>query len=289
MMYRFGPINNEGGERRLNVAITRARAHMTVISSFSAADMDPGKLRSEGAKMLARYLTYAESGGSDLGDVAKDKPELNPFERDVETHLRSAGIPLVAQYGCSGYWIDYAAQHPTRPGQMVLAIECDGASYHSSATARDRDRLRQDHLERLGWRFHRIWSQEWFFHRETEIARAVDAYKAAVADADRSDQAQAMPAGPRADDAIAGPAPPTMSYRVSPCPVSAYRGSIDEYSHTELVAVVRWIESDTLLRTEEELLAETMHALGFSRRGSKISTAVTAAIASARGRPTSAW
>ena len=289
MVYRFGPINNEGGERRLNVAITRARAHMTVVSSFSATDMDPGKLRSEGAKMLARYLTYAESGGSDLGDVAKDKPELNPFERDVETHLRSAGIPLVAQYGCSGYWIDYAAQHPTRPGQMVLAIECDGASYHSSATARDRDRLRQDHLERLGWRFHRIWSQEWFFHREIEIARAVDAYKAAVADADRSDQAQAMPAGPRTDDVTAGPVPPRTTDRISPCPVRTYRGSIDEYSGAELVAIVRWIESDTLLRTEEELLAETVRTLGFSRRGSKISTAVTAAITSARGRPTSAW
>ena len=169
MIYRFGPINNEGGERRLNVAVTRARASMTVVSSFSVTDMDPTHLRSEGAQMLCRYLAYAESGGTDLGNVSKDKPDLNPFERDVQAKLSEAGVPLVAQYGCSGYWIDFAAQHPTTPGQMVLAIECDGATYHSSATARDRDRLRQEHLERLGWYFHRLWSQDWFFHREAEI------------------------------------------------------------------------------------------------------------------------
>jgi very-short-patch-repair endonuclease len=207
MLYRFGPVNNEGGERRLNVAITRARARMAVVSSFAAADMDPIKLRSEGAKMLGRYLAYAESGGSDLGHVAKDKPDLNPFERDVEAHLRAAGIPLIPQYGCSGYWIDYAAQHPARPGQMVLAIECDGASYHSSATARDRDRLRQEHLERLGWTFHRIWSQDWFFRREAETERALAAYQAAVAVADHRDSRPAHNGQPRDEAATTPPEP----------------------------------------------------------------------------------
>ena len=281
MLYRFGPINNEGGERRLNVAITRARARMTVVSSFSAADMDLAKLRSEGAKMLGRYLTYAESGGSDLGNVAQDKPELNPFERDVEAQLRAAGIPLIAQYGCSGYWIDFAAQHPARPGHMVLAIECDGATYHSSATARDRDRLRQDHLERLGWKFHRIWSQDWFYHREAEVARALAAYRAAVTAADHPDTID-PPAGPIQDKAAAEAVP---ACRTSPCPVATNRTSIDEYSPGELIAVVRWIESDTLLRTEEQLLEETMRTLGFARKGSKITIALTRAINTARHRP----
>ncbi len=282
MLYRFGPVNNEGGERRLNVAITRARARMTVVSSFSATDMDPAKLRSEGAKMLGRYLAYAESGGSDLGHVARDKPDLNPFERDVETWLRAAGIPLIAQYGCSGYWIDYAAQHPARPGQMVLAIECDGATYHSSATARDRDRLRQEHLERLGWTFHRIWSQDWFYRREAETERALTAYRAAVAAADHR-QSRPAPTGPPPDQvAAANPDQTATARRAGPCPVPTHRGSIDEYSPGELAAVVRWIESDTLLRTEDELLAETMRTLGFARRGSKITAALTAAIAQAR-------
>jgi very-short-patch-repair endonuclease len=282
MLYRFGPVNNEGGERRLNVAITRARARMTVVSSFSAADMDPAKLRSDGAQMLGRYLTYAESGGSDLGHVAMDKPVLNPFERDVESRLRAAGIPLIPQYGCSGYWIDYAAQHPTRPGQMVLAIECDGASYHSSATARDRDRLRQEHLERLGWTFHRIWSQDWFFHPESETERALNAYRAAVAAADHA-ESQPAPSGMAHDQAAAAdPGPAAAVRRVGPCPVLTHRSSVDEYDLAELAAVVRWIESDTLLRTEDQLLSETMRTLGFTRRGSKITAALTEAIAWSR-------
>jgi very-short-patch-repair endonuclease len=185
MLYRFGPLNQEGGERRLNVAITRARSRMTVVSSFSSADLDANKLRAEGAQMLFRYLQYAESGGSHLGDPAKPKPELNPFERDVRDALTAAGVPIVVQYGCSGYWIDFAAQHPTQPGRMVLAIEADGATYHARQTARDRDRLRQDHLERLGWRFHRIWSTDWFHKRNAEIERAVAAWNAAVARSQR--------------------------------------------------------------------------------------------------------
>ena len=153
---------------------------MTVVSSFSSLDMDPNRLRAEGAKMLCRYLAYAESGGTDLGPNVKERPELNPFEVDVRDKLTEAGIPLVAQYGVSGYWIDFAAQHPQEPGRMVLAIEADGASYHSGATARDRDRLRQQHLENLGWTFHRIWSTEWFHRHEAEIERAKMAYVLAV-------------------------------------------------------------------------------------------------------------
>jgi very-short-patch-repair endonuclease len=302
MLYRFGPINNEGGHRRLNVAITRARSRMTVVSSFSSADMDPNKLRSDGAQMLCRYLAYAESRGANLGDVAKPKPDLNPFERDVADKLQEAGIPLVAQYGCSGYWIDYAAQHPLRPGQMVLAIECDGVSYHSSATARDRDRLRQEHLERLGWRFHRIWSQDWFYHREAEIARALDAYQRAVeaVDAGRSGyRAPATGASPppsatplrtvgtwaesRVNDTSSGSDTQVpQAQRAGRCPVRVRRGSITDYSKGELVAVIRWIESDTLLRTEEELLEETKRVLGFQKLGARIKEAIEDAIPAAR-------
>jgi very-short-patch-repair endonuclease len=233
--------------------------------------------------MLWRYLTYAESGGTDLGNAAKPKPVLNPFERDVEAQLRAAGIPLIAQYGASGYWIDFAAQHPTRPGQMVLAIEADGATYHSSETARDRDRLRQEHLEKLGWTFHRIWSQDWFYHREQEVIHARTAYDQAVA-ASNNAAAPRRPvpplsAGstPRHDSPASVPAG-----RAGPCPVHTHRGGITEYTTSDLVAAIRWIESDTLLRTEDELLAETMRVLGFARRGSNITTAIKRAIPLAR-------
>jgi hypothetical protein len=290
MLYRFGPINNEGGYRRLNVAVTRARIRMTVVSSFSSIDMDINRLRSDGAQMLQRYLAYAESGGSDLGDVAMSKPELNPFERDVADKLTTAGIPLVAQFGCCGYYIDYAAQHPARPGQMVLAIECDGVSYHSSPTARDRDRLRQEHLERLGWRFHRISSQDWFYRREEEIARAVDAYRQAVTEVDAREGGYLAHGADRDAPVAADPDPGTASpptrtpLRRGPCPVPVNRANIADYDRNELVAIVRWIKSDTLLRTQDELLEETMRLLGFRRKGSRITAAIEDAIAIAGRR-----
>ncbi len=288
MLYRFGPVNNEGGERRLNVAITRARSHMTVVSSFSSSDIDPNRLKAEGARLLWRYLQYAESGGRDLGEVNLERPELNAFERDVEARLTSAGVPLLAQYGCSGYWIDFAAQHPEKPGQMVLAIECDGATYHSSATARERDRLRQQHLERLGWTFHRIWSQDWFHHHEREVERALAAYHAAVAVANEKLQDAAARASSRIGEEEAhlevavgdGESDPLRAAgRRGPCPVDGGRRHITEYSRSELVRVVRWVKSDGLLRTEQELLSEVMRQLGFQRRGSRIEQAITKVIA----------
>jgi len=296
MNYNFGPINREGGHRRLNVAITRAKRRMTVVSSFSAFDMDPAKLNSEGPQMLQRFLEYAASGGADVGTHARAHTELNPFERDVTAQLTAAGIPLVAQYGASGYWIDFAAKHPSRPGEMVLAIEADGAMYHSQPSARNRDRLRQEHLERLGWRFHRIWSQEWFLHREQEVKKAVAAYRTAV---EASDHPQSLGPGAVASSDLATPFKITdrrareadvpapvvgeTPTRRSPFPVR--RGlPIKEYSLTQLVAVVCWIESDTLLRTDEELFEEALHALGFQRRGKLITEAIQRAIAVAHTR-----
>jgi very-short-patch-repair endonuclease len=184
MLYRFGPLNQQGGERRLNVAVTRAKARMTLVSSFSSADLDPDRTSARGAELLRLYLQYAECGGERLDRQALEAPELNAFEVDIRDALSRAGIPLICQHGASGFRIDFAAKHPTHPGRMVLAIEADGASYHSSPTARDRDRLRQEHLERLGWQFHRIWSYDWFTNREAEVAKAVEAYQRAVAASD---------------------------------------------------------------------------------------------------------
>ena len=184
MLYRFGPLNQQGGERRLNVAITRARKRMTLVSSFDYADMDPERTKSTGAKMLRGFLKFAQSGGSEL-DGSSERQPLNPFEIDVMDKLKASGLQVVPQYGCSGYRIDFAVCHPNRPDQFVLAVEADGASYHASPTARDRDRLRQEHLERLGWRFCRIWSSDWFNDHSQEVNRVLTAYEQAVAEIDR--------------------------------------------------------------------------------------------------------
>ena len=280
MRYQFGPLTQQGGERRLNVAVTRARRRMTVVSSFAGDEMDPERLRSEGARMLRDYLLYAASGGADLGVRAVEKPVLNAFERDVKEQLEARGMPLVPQYGASGYWIDFAAMHPDRPSQPVLAIEADGASYHSSPTARDRDRLRQEHLERLGWQFHRIWSTEWFRNREAEVDRAVDAWRQALRENGRD-----APVGGETDttNEVTQDSQTTLSSRDA-WPTWIVRGLAGkDYSQAELREVVRWVKSDGRLHTEEELREEVLSALLFQRRGPRITPAVRAAIMAERG------
>jgi very-short-patch-repair endonuclease len=288
MLYRFGPLNNKGGERRLNVAITRARARIGVISSFSSADMDPGRLKSDGAQMLRDYLVYTESGGRDLGTHVRDRDPLNPFEQDVLTQLTAAGLALECQVGCSGYWIDFAAKHPTEPGRYVLAIEADGVMYHSSETARDRDRLRQDHLERLGWKFHRIWSSEWFHHREREVARAVATFEDALLEPETSNAPMVNAPPPvldryAAEDISAAAAPAAArSARTLPQPWHPDGRPITEYPDYELVKFMRWIMSGGQLRTTEELVALGTTELGFDRRGSRIVPALEKAIATVK-------
>jgi very-short-patch-repair endonuclease len=275
MLYRFGPLNTEGGERRLNVAVTRARRRMALVSSFSATEMDPERTRARGADLLRLYIGYAESNGDKLDREADESPELNPFEVDIRDALQAAGIPLICQHGASGYRLDFAAKHPEQPGRLVLAIEADGAGYHSSQTARDRDRLRQEQLERLGWRFHRIWSQDWFTARQREIDKALAAYHAAVAADGKPTLAHPATQPPAA-------APPAAAPRRGPRPDIHPWGQIDEFTSHDIQAIVRWIESDTLLRSREDLIEEAMAELGFQRRGKKIVTRIGAAVDAVR-------
>lgn len=283
LVYRFGPLLTEGGERRLNVAVTRAKSRLTLVSSFSAHDMHPERSSAKGVQLLRQYLQYVESGGANLGDIVRDRPPLNPFEVDVRDTLTRCGLTLTPQYGTSGYWIDFAVSHPSQPGRYVLAIECDGATYHSAPSARDRDRLRQEQLERLGWRFHRIWSTDWFRHKDACAERVVAAYQQALREADQA--SEAMPAdasvAPRVVDSPVASAPAEQpAVRDASLRPFLYPGqTITAYSDYELDRLARWIRSDDMLRTEEELLAEMMRELGFQRRGKNVVAALKAAIA----------
>src|SRR6185369_13470596 len=146
---------------------------------------------------------------------------LNAFEVDVRDRLTAAGIPVTAQYGVAGYFIDFAAAHPTLPGELVLAIETDGATYHSSESARDRDRLRQEQLERLGWRFHRIWSSDRYYNKDNAVARVLEAYERAVKAADGENDAPPAPPPPNYEP-IPSPAAPAR-HEPRPAPFAATR------------------------------------------------------------------
>ncbi|PYV03941.1 MAG: hypothetical protein DMG10_09535 [Acidobacteria bacterium] len=270
----------------MNVAVTRARYRMTLVSSFGHADMDLSKVKpGTGVELLRHYLQYAATNGKLLADVQTTGLPLNEFEAQVFDALQSNGIPLIPQMGASRFRIDLVAQHPRQPGRFVLAIECDGATYHSSPTARDRDRLRQQQLENLGWRFHRIWSTDWFMRKDEEVQRAVAAYQAAVGYADKSGGSphgsNAMPAhdtGPVGGNRFAA------DRERGAHPSIPYRDSITDYDAGELTALIRWINSDGQLRTDDELVDEMVRELGFARRGARIEAAVREAIQDLRHR-----
>ncbi|MEU1346535.1 DUF3320 domain-containing protein [Streptomyces sp. NPDC005795] len=177
----FGPINKAGGWRRLNVAVTRARYRMEVVASFRGASLADSP--NESVQHLKRYLEYAENGPAILArDVVQSDAEPDsPFEESVLEVLSGWGYSVQPQVGVAGYRIDLGLRHPELPGAYALGIECDGAMYHSSKTARDRDRLREQVLNGLGWRLYRIWGTDWYRGRAAAELRLREAVEQAIA------------------------------------------------------------------------------------------------------------
>lgn len=166
----FGPVNGEGGERRLNVLFSRARVKCEIFASFEPGDIDLSRTQKEGPRILKRYMEFAKTGVLDQA-IPTGGDADSPFEEDVANEITKLGYIVDNQVGSAGFMIDLGVKHPKHAGQYMLAVECDGATYHSALWARERDRLRQDVLENLGWSFHRIWSTDWFYRRQPEIER----------------------------------------------------------------------------------------------------------------------
>ncbi len=173
---RFGPVNSEGGERRLNVLFTRSRFACEVFASFDPADIKTSETSRRGLGVLKRFLEFAKTGVIPETYVSQGGAD-SPFEEDVAAEVRKLGYSIDHQVGTKGFRIDLGVRSPHNSEHFILAIECDGATYHSALWARERDRLRQAVLEGQGWRFHRIWSTDWFYRRGQEIARLKTALK----------------------------------------------------------------------------------------------------------------
>lgn len=180
MSMRFGPLGVAGGERRLNVAITRAKINVKLVSSILPSDIDLSRTESDGIRMLRSYIEFAMNGEASLASAHRSgRPD--DFADSIAQYIREHGYKVKQYVGCSGYKIDIAVQHPSDTvDQFVAGIECDGFSYVAARTARDRDRLRSTVLKNMGWNLYRVWSAEWYKNPEIEGQKLLTFIKAAI-------------------------------------------------------------------------------------------------------------
>ncbi len=291
---RFGPLNQKGGERRLNVAVTRARYETTLVSSIRAGDIDLANTNSEGVKLLRAFLDYAERGTEAIVGLVTETPGAehdSPFEAEVENSLRQHGLEVRRQVGCSGFRIDLALTHPQHPGQYLLGIECDGATYHSSAMARDRDRLRQEVLEGLGWTICRVWSTDWVRNPAKQIARIVAAYEAQLKKVDQeelsteiSQECQAAESdndSHTSDESITSDEQPHLKIRRATDDDLVTPGkyaNVDDVPNGVLQQIISNLLGRVGQTSREQLITAVARELGFLRTGKRIQESVGSAI-----------
>jgi very-short-patch-repair endonuclease len=267
----FGPLNREGGERRLNVLISRARRRCEVFTNLRSDDIDLGRTDARGVAAFKRYLQYADTGVLEMDEATGREPD-SPFEVAVASALRELEHRVEYQIGVGGFRIDLAVVDPERPGRYLLGIECDGATYHSARTARDRDRIRQSVLEGLGWRIHRVWSTDWFRdpRRELErVAASIERAKAEPVDRPPPRRTVEMPSLERHDEPVEERAPvPTEPY------VRAnLRGHTEPLHEVPRQVLARDVEYIVRIESPvhfEEVARRILDASGVSRLGSRI-------------------
>ena len=273
----FGPIGKrDGGYRRVNVMISRAKMSMTLVSAFNAGDIRVQNA-GYGVQLLHTFFRFMETGGQVLANAERTEEPMNPFELAIYDEIRARGIDVIPQLGVSGYWIDFALIHPEKPGVYVLAVEADGATYHSMPTARERDRLRQEHLEAKGFIFHRVWSTDWFRNRRNEVDRIVEAFENAVRVFDPETPHVVAPSTiqPVQTDRQEGNLPPV--------PSGVAGRPIDQIPDNVLDEVMGWARKLNPHRSEPDVIEIAFQALGFSRHGSRIMDRLAAS--SERTRP----
>jgi very-short-patch-repair endonuclease len=279
----FGPINSDGGERRLNVLISRARERCEVFSPISADDIDVSS-RKPGTTALREFLQYAEKGYFDVPTRTEKSFDSN-FEESVADFLRSRGLTVHPQVGMAGFYIDLGVIDPSKPSRYLLGVECDGATYHSSRSARDRDRLRQEILESRGWTIHRIWSTDWFHRRNQEEARLLDAVTKASSTPTskpptRSPPASAQPTAAPPEPDAAPDLPKTATLYVE----ATFRVKSDKAPHEASMADVakamyRIVEIEGPIH-HEEACRRLASVWGLDRAGNRIRDAGLRALTS---------
>ena len=296
---RFGPLGAEGGERRLNVLISRAKRRCEVFASITDEDIDLERAKSRGVSALKIFLHYARTGRLDAArQTGRDHDSV--LEEQIGRALQDRGFQVHPQVGIAGFFIDLAIADPERPGRYLLGIECDGVAYHSSRSARDRDRLRQAVLEDHGWIIHRIWGSDWFQRPGEQlelVAAAIDAARVELAERQHAGQAavRAIPLEvvtvERADTTMTGLSnvgewqlTPVAYEEASPqVPLEQEMHEVPSGRMAELVELVVSVEGPVHV---DEVVVRLRAAWGLQRAGARIQGAIerACAVAVQRGR-----
>lgn len=291
MAMNFGPISGDGGERRLNVLISRAKRRCEVFSSITADDIDLERARGAGVAALKLFLKFAQTGKLDYGQTTnRDMDSI--FEEEVAAALRSRGYDVKTQIGVAGFFVDLAVTDPEFPGRFILGIECDGAAYHSSRSARDRDRLRQAVLEDHGWAIHRIWSTDWFRKPTEQLDKVIAAIESAKRSHRESNEK------PVAKPTVALEFTVTSDADTITIESTVYEKSLSTPYHEAILEVPLHVELQNMIDEDmvviidkivsaespihtDEVLLRVRNLWGLARAGSRIQAKVESAIARA--------
>ena len=244
VLLQFGSLNNAGGERRLNVAASRAKNSLHLVTSLKSTDIDTNRSKSRSIALLKSFVNFMENAGR-----LEELPEgfavpQSPFEEEVYAALTKVGLQVDCQVGDSRYKIDFGIRHP-KTNRYLLAIEADGWTYHSSPYARERDWLRQEVLERKGWTFVRIWSTDWWENSALQVNRVLAAYE------------QAMRPGVSSTNFPSTPAPIQLS-------------EVTEFDGNAEYEVLRGLVAQFPSMGKEELMSKWMGMLNLKRRTSNL-------------------
>lgn len=271
----FGPLNNSGGEKRLNVLVTRSKLRCEVFTNLTADDINIEKTQSQGLIALKNFLYFAKNGRLNLtAETGKSADSF--FEEHVAKCLRDIGYKVSNQVGSNGFFIDLAIVDQEKPGKYIIGIECDGRMYHSARSARDRDRLRQQVLEGMGWKIHRIWSTDWFKNQEFEMRRLVDAIeKAKISSIEIDDSSKSKNVAINNNVQVKREKPKELKeinniYKIANLNINLFNEDLHTQS-THKLAI--WIEQVVIAESPvhfEEVARRIMEAVGVSKLGSRI-------------------
>jgi hypothetical protein len=300
----FGPLNKDGGQRRLNVAVTRAREKVELVASVRARDFRLADGASAGARLLRDYLAYAEAGGRFSAEWHSAEVEAWPsaLEEEVGIVLRELGYDAVPNVGVGSFRIDIGVRSPDDPDTYILGIECDGEGYAQTATARDRERLRHEVLDQLGWGpIHRIWSLDWVQNRVGELERLRTALEQASARGESQRRGRLQPTPPTPDEdpreritreipeldsaAAAAELPWTVHYRRTEIgSVNSFydfHESVNRRQQTDMLLELVAVEAPVSIDYAIRRLAD---AFGYGRVGHRVANAGRQAISQASRR-----